>query len=124
MPGVLPDSAIRAMISQGAITAAEPVTEAQIQPASLDLRLGRMAYRIRASFLAGKGTRVEAKLVDLEMHRMDLSDGAVLEKGCVYLVPPSVMTRVSRSSRPVELLALATAVTPGGSASPSTSGTR
>lgn len=87
MPGVLPDSAIRAMISGGAITATEPVTEAQIQPASLDLRLGSVAYRIRASFLAGKGTRVDAKLADFEMHRMDLSDGAVLEKGCVYLVP-------------------------------------
>ncbi|MFT3689925.1 2'-deoxycytidine 5'-triphosphate deaminase [Paenirhodobacter sp.] len=87
MPGVLPDSAIRAMISQGGITADLPITEAQIQPASLDLRLGRVAYRIRASFLAGKATPVAAKLADLEMHRMDLGAGAVLEKGCVYLVP-------------------------------------
>lgn len=86
-PGILPDSQIRAMIDSGAIRAALPVTEAQVQPASLDLRLGTTAYRVRASFLAGKGTEVETKLVDFEMHRMDLTGGAVLEKGCVYLIP-------------------------------------
>ncbi|MDD8022743.1 MAG: 2'-deoxycytidine 5'-triphosphate deaminase [Paracoccaceae bacterium] len=85
--GVLPDTALKAMIARGEITAQTPVTAEQIQPASLDLRLGTVAYRIRASFLAGKGTRVDAKLSDFEMHRMDLSAGAVLEKGCVYLVP-------------------------------------
>jgi dCTP deaminase len=85
--GVLPDTALKAMIARGEITAQTPVTAEQIQPASLDLRLGTVAYRIRASFLAGKGTRVGAKLSDFEMHRMDLSAGAVLEKGCVYLVP-------------------------------------
>jgi dCTP deaminase len=84
---VLPDTALKAMIARGEITAQTPVTAEQIQPASLDLRLGTVAYRIRASFLAGKGTRVDAKLSDFEMHRMDLSAGAVLEKGCVYLVP-------------------------------------
>lgn len=85
--GVLPDSAIRAMFGRGEITAALPLVPGQIQPASLDLRLGTVAYRIRASFLAGRGTRVETKLADFEMHRMDLGNGAVLEKGCVYLVP-------------------------------------
>ncbi|MBD3785874.1 MAG: 2'-deoxycytidine 5'-triphosphate deaminase [Sphingomonadales bacterium] len=85
--GVLPDRLIRAMIAAGEITASPAVTPEQIQPASLDLRLGTVAYRIRASFLAGPGTRVDVKLADFEMHRMDLSNGAVLEKGCVYLVP-------------------------------------
>lgn len=85
--GVLPDRSIRAMIARGEITASEPVTPEQIQPASLDLRLGRIAYRIRASFLAGPGQRIAAKLGEFEMHRMDLDAGAVLEKGCVYLVP-------------------------------------
>ncbi len=85
--GVLPDSALRAMIARGEITADRAVMPEQVQPASLDLRLGMVAYRIRASFLAGKGQRVEAKLAAFEMHRIRLDEGAVLEKGCVYLVP-------------------------------------
>ena len=87
MNGVLPDSALRGLISQGAITAAHPILPEQIQPASLDLRLGATAWRLRASFLAGRAQKVEDRLRDFEMHRMDLTDGAVLEKGCVYLVP-------------------------------------
>ncbi|HEY0213622.1 MAG TPA: 2'-deoxycytidine 5'-triphosphate deaminase [Paenirhodobacter sp.] len=87
MPGVLPDSAIRRLITEAQIRATPQVTAAQIQPASLDLRLGTVAYRVRASFLAGRGVRVADKLADFEMHRMDLHNGAVLEKGCVYLVP-------------------------------------
>ncbi|MEI4487280.1 2'-deoxycytidine 5'-triphosphate deaminase [Frigidibacter sp. MR17.14] len=85
--GVLPDSEIREMIASGAIAAALPVTDAQIQPASLDLRLGTVAYRVRASFLAGHGARVSDRLAEFEMHRVSLAEGAVLEKGCVYLVP-------------------------------------
>ncbi|PCD77634.1 2'-deoxycytidine 5'-triphosphate deaminase [Pseudothioclava arenosa] len=85
--GVLPDRFLKEMIRKGEISAEMPVTPEQIQPASLDLRLGTQAYRIRASFLSGKGRRVEARLAEFEMHRMDLSNGAVLEKGCVYLVP-------------------------------------
>ena len=59
----------------------------QVQPASLDLRLGRKAYRVRASFLAGAGNTVADRLADFQMHEVDLTDGAVLEKGCVYVVP-------------------------------------
>jgi len=84
--GVLPDTAIHAMLSSGAISAPTPDTD-QVQPASLDLRLGHTAYRVRASFLAGDGNRVEDRLAEFEMHRMDLTQGAVLEKGCVYVVP-------------------------------------
>ncbi|MFD1796404.1 2'-deoxycytidine 5'-triphosphate deaminase [Paracoccus aurantiacus] len=87
MSGVLPDNALRELIGRGAISASQPITDAQIQPASLDLRLGTTAWRLRASFLPGKGQRIEDRLPDFEMHRMDLSNGAVLEKGCVYLVP-------------------------------------
>lgn len=86
-PGVLPDSAIRQLISHGALTASAPIEGGQIQPASLDLRLGAQAFRMRASFLAGKGQRVVDRMDDFRMHAMDLSGGAVLEKGCVYLVP-------------------------------------
>ncbi len=85
--GVLPDRAIQALIDARAITLDAPLAEGQIQPASLDLRLGQVAYRVRASFLAGKGRRVADRLVDFQMHVMDLGQGAVLEKGCVYLVP-------------------------------------
>ena len=85
--GVLPDTALEMLIAQGAIAADPPVTPAQVQPASMDLRLGHVAYRVRASFLAGKGRTVADRLAEFEMHRMDLTGGAVLEKGCVYVIP-------------------------------------
>ncbi|MGZ3217671.1 2'-deoxycytidine 5'-triphosphate deaminase [Paracoccus sp. T5] len=87
MNGVLPDSEIRELIRTGAIAADSPIIPEQIQPASLDLRLGTQAYRLRASFLAGRGRRIADRLDDFCMHQMDLSNGAVLERGCVYLVP-------------------------------------
>jgi dCTP deaminase len=85
--GVQPDRQIEAMIAAGAISAPTAFEPGQVQPASLDLRLGGAAYRVRASFLAGAGARVEDRLSDLTMHRIDLTEGAVLEKGCVYVVP-------------------------------------
>jgi len=69
------------------IVAVEPIHGSQFQPASLDLRLGSVAYRVRASFLPGKDATVQQKLAELTMHKMDISDGAVLERGCVYIVP-------------------------------------
>jgi dCTP deaminase len=85
--GVLPSQTLRAMINAGVIAAEPAVLPEQIQPASLDLRLGTVAYRVRASFLAGEGARLEDRLAEFEMHRIDLSPGAVLEKGAVYVVP-------------------------------------
>ena len=85
--GVIPSQTIREMLADGRITATHPVPEGQIQPASLDLRLGTVAYRVRASFLPGVGQKVMARLENFEMHSIDLTDGAVLEKGCVYVVP-------------------------------------
>lgn len=85
--GVLPDRDIEVLIGAGAIAADPAIAPEQIQPASLDLRLGAVAYRIRASFLPGGAATVAARLPDLAMHRIDLTGGAVLEKGCVYLVP-------------------------------------
>ena len=85
--GVLPAQELRQMIALGAITANPAITPGQIQPASLDLRLGHVAYRVRASFLAGRGRAVAERVAEFEMHRVDLSQGAVLEKGCVYLIP-------------------------------------
>ena len=86
MTGVLPDNAIRALIANGALSAKPEVTDAQVQPASLDLRLGTRAFRVRASFLPG-AARVETRLAEFTMHEIDLTHGAVLEKGCVYVVP-------------------------------------
>ncbi|MGN7868728.1 2'-deoxycytidine 5'-triphosphate deaminase [Paracoccus sp. 22332] len=104
MNGVLPDSGIRALIQSGAITADPAIIPEQIQPASLDLRLGDVAYRLRASFLAGRGQRVMVRLADVQMHQMDLTGGAVLERGCVYLVP-----LIERLSLPGGLTAVANA---------------
>ena len=87
MNGVLPDTRLKQLIEAGAISAQTPILPEQVQPASLDLRLGSSAWRLRASFLCGRGRTVSERLADFEMHRMDLSGGAVLEKGCVYLVP-------------------------------------
>lgn len=86
-PGVLPSQALRALIAGGAISASPAVLPEQIQPASLDLRLGHVAYRVRASFLVGHGHSVSERIAEFEMHRMDLTPGAVLEKGCVYVIP-------------------------------------
>jgi len=69
------------------IRSLEPIQEDQFQPASLDLRLGPVAYRVRASFLPGKNATVEMKLADLAMHKMDIRNGGVLERGCVYIIP-------------------------------------
>ena len=86
-PGILPADEISRAIDAGILKLAEPPLEGQIQPASLDLRLGSQAYRVRASFLPGAGQSVAKKLKDLMVHKIDISEGAVLETGCVYVVP-------------------------------------
>lgn len=85
--GLLPAQAIHALIAAGHIAADAPVRAAQVQPASLDLRLGAVAYRVRASFLPGARQGVADKLRDFALHEIALARGAVLETGCVYVVP-------------------------------------
>nr|WP_290128962.1 2'-deoxycytidine 5'-triphosphate deaminase [Hoeflea alexandrii] len=85
--GILSDRAIKALFDAGKLASGRPLDADQIQPASLDLRLGARAYRVRASFLPGPSARVEDKLARLSMHEIDLTAGAVLETGCVYIVP-------------------------------------
>jgi dCTP deaminase len=85
--GILPDTGIESLFERGHISARLPLLADQIQPASLDLRLGDRAYRIRASFLPGPASTVDRRLQRLVLHEIDLSEGAVLETGCVYLVP-------------------------------------
>lgn len=84
--GILPAKTIADYCSRGHIRLEAPLDPDQIQPASLDLRLGQWAYRVRASFLPGKRFTVAERLKELELHRMPLADGAVLETGCVYIV--------------------------------------
>ena len=83
--GTLPSQAIDALLASGAVTARTPPLPGQVQPASLDLRLGARAFRVRASFLPGPARSVEERLADLALHEIDLSRGAVLETGCVYV---------------------------------------
>jgi dCTP deaminase len=84
-PGILPSQALNALIGQGAISAPTPFAPDQVQPASVDLRLGERVWRVRASFLPGAHRKVSERLADVAMHRLDLTQGAVLEKGCVYI---------------------------------------
>jgi len=86
--GLLPSQMLREAVTQGReILSPQPIGDDQIQPASIDLRLGEVAYRVRASFLPGTRASVRDKLDQLSMHRIDLTQGAVLEKDCVYIVP-------------------------------------
>lgn len=87
--GILPVQAIRRLIEAGIVKLPVPPLANQLQPASLDLRLGAVAYRVRASFLPGPGTTIAGKLRDSDilLHTFSLDPGAVLETGCVYIVP-------------------------------------
>ncbi len=85
--GILPSQAISHLIAGGHINATPAINPDHIQPASLDLRLGDMAHRVRASFLPGPNSTVEAKIKELRMTRVDLTAAPVFEKDCVYIVP-------------------------------------
>ncbi len=121
-PGILPSQAIAGLVESGVLTASPAIAPDQIQPASLDLRLGDVAYRVRASFLSGHGARVRDRIDDFEMHRVDLRDGAVLEKGAVYVVPlceslalPEGLTAVANAKSSTGRLDLLTrTITDGG----------
>ena len=91
---------IAALAADGGIRAHYPFASDQIQPASLDLRLGAIAYRVRASFLPGPGTTVAERIVELKLHEFSLAGGAVLETGCVYIVP-----LIERLSLPADVAA-------------------
>src|SRR5437016_9824623 len=85
--GIFPSQKIRELISNGRIFSESKIEESQIQPSSIDLRLGSFAYRVRASFLPGNNSTVSEKVKDLVMTRIDLRKATVFEKGCVYIVP-------------------------------------
>lgn len=102
--GILADHSIRELHADGALVSLREFDADQVQPASLDLRLGAVAYRVRASFLAGPGRTVRSKLDRLSFHQIDLSIGAVLETGCVYMVELieslALPDRISASANP------------------------
>jgi len=105
-PGILPCQAIDALITSGAITSEDAFDSDQVQPASLDLRLGARCWRVRASFLPGLGRTVRGRIAEVAMHELDLSKGAVLERGCVYIaelqealkLPPGISARANPKS--------------------------
>jgi dCTP deaminase len=84
--GILPSQRIKTLIRRKMVQGIVEIDESQIQPSSLDLRLGAKAYRVRASFLPGKGKAVKDQLTELKYDEISLEEGAVLEKGCVYVV--------------------------------------
>jgi dCTP deaminase len=84
-PGILSLPQLEDAFANGILVSTVPLADGQIQPASLDLRLGAKAWRVQASFLPGADHKVTDKLADLAMHEIDLTNGAVLEKGCVYI---------------------------------------
>lgn len=83
--GIQSDDTIAAFIKAGVIKLGADLATGQIQPSSLDLRLGKRAWRVRASFLPGRERRLEQRLDQVALHEMDLSEGAVFETGCVYI---------------------------------------
>jgi dCTP deaminase len=104
-PGILPCQSIESLIANGAIASETPFDADQVQPASLDLRLGGRAWRVRASFLPGRHM-VRERIREVAMHELDLTKGAVLERGCVYIaevqerlaLPPGVSARANPKS--------------------------
>jgi len=85
--GIVPAQGLRDLIRDKHVQSLDPPTEDQVQPASLDLRLGDVAYRVQASFLPGAGETVVDRLALYAMHEIDLRAGALFEKNCVYIVP-------------------------------------
>ena len=86
-PASCPTSGCSAMIAAGDIDSLTPIAPDQVQPASIDLRLGTEAFRVRASFLPGRDATIMSRVKDLDgLPAIDLTNGAVLEKGGVYVV--------------------------------------
>ena len=86
--GILPGHVLKRLVrARREVVSADDFEDVQFQPASIDLRLGAVAWRVRASFLPGPNATVRDKLGNAVLHEIDLTGGAVLETGCVYVVP-------------------------------------
>src|SRR6266581_1243540 len=84
--GILPSQTLASFVNSGKIISPEPISADQIQPASIDLRLGKVAYQVRASFLPGNCT-VDSKIRDLLIRKVDLTEPAVFTANSVFVVP-------------------------------------
>ncbi len=84
---IWPAQRIRDAFAKGHVAADVAPDGDQVQPASLDLRLGPKAYRLPASFLPGPGRTVAQRVSELATHEVDLSRPTVLERNCVHIVP-------------------------------------
>jgi len=103
---IWPSQRIAEAVATGIVRTEHPLDPDQIQPASLDLRLGGRAYRLPASFLPGPGRTVAERLRKLATHEVDLARPTVLERNCVHIVPlmeslalpPGVVARANPKS--------------------------
>ena len=86
--GILSSIEIKELIRNGKIrSGSQVIDDSQVQPASIDLRLGDKAYRVQASFLPSSGSTIESKIRDLTLAEIDLTKPALLERGAVFLIP-------------------------------------
>jgi dCTP deaminase len=85
--GIVPYQELKDLIQRGVIRAEQPIAEIQLQPASLDLRLGAVGYQVRASFLPTETSTVASRLEQLKVAELDLTKPTVLERGKVYIIP-------------------------------------
>jgi dCTP deaminase len=86
--GVLPSQRLREAVFHEWLTGgAWRIPPESIQPASVDLRLGEYAWALRCSFLPDSDSTVEEKIEDIAFQKIDLRDGATLERDRPYLVP-------------------------------------
>src|SRR5487761_330216 len=85
--GILPSQEIRELIRSGKIRARVEISDDQIQPASIDLRLGNVAYQVRASFIPSVKSLISPRIRELQLGEIDLSQPALLDTGKVFIVP-------------------------------------
>ncbi|MGH9718428.1 MAG: 2'-deoxycytidine 5'-triphosphate deaminase [Candidatus Acidiferrales bacterium] len=85
--GILPSQEIRELIANRKILPTLPIDDSQIQPASIDLRLGNVAYRVQASFLPSRTSTIKSKIDELKLAEIDLTRPALLERGAVFVIP-------------------------------------
>jgi dCTP deaminase len=85
--GILPSQEIWELINNRKILSFAPIEESQVQPASIDLRLGNVAYRVQASFLPSRTYAIKKKIDDLKIAEIDLTKPTLLERGAVFVIP-------------------------------------
>jgi dCTP deaminase len=93
--GVISYQGLRHLHNSKEIVSSVEFDPDQIQPASIDLRLGKRAWRVRASFLPGVGNSVAERIAQLGNTEIDLTKPAVFESGVVYVVELLESVRMS-----------------------------